>query len=62
MTLGMRDLCGRCETAALTPDGSARICSDECSFCGPCASPASRSSSRTSSSEKSERFRIPVVV
>ncbi|WP_332836527.1 DUF1272 domain-containing protein [Streptomyces sp. QHH-9511] len=33
----MRDLCGRCETAALTPDGSARICSDECSFCGPCA-------------------------
>ncbi|MEU7296179.1 DUF1272 domain-containing protein [Streptomyces exfoliatus] len=37
MALEMRDRCERCETAALTPDGPARICSYECSFCVPCA-------------------------
>ncbi|QEU76550.1 DUF1272 domain-containing protein [Streptomyces nitrosporeus] len=33
----MRDRCERCGTAALPPDGEARICSYECTFCGPCA-------------------------
>ncbi|WP_279580010.1 DUF1272 domain-containing protein [Fodinicola feengrottensis] len=31
----MRTVCERCE-AALTPDGPARICSYECTFCVPC--------------------------
>jgi hypothetical protein len=33
--LEMREVCERCETA-LTADGEARICSFECTFCGPC--------------------------
>ncbi|MFE5907598.1 DUF1272 domain-containing protein [Streptomyces wedmorensis] len=37
MALEMRDRCERCETAALTADGPARICSYECTFCVPCA-------------------------
>ncbi|GGZ17562.1 DUF1272 domain-containing protein [Streptomyces nitrosporeus] len=37
MALEMRDRCERCGTAALPPDGEARICSYECTFCGPCA-------------------------
>ncbi|MER7625534.1 DUF1272 domain-containing protein [Streptomyces sp. NPDC126503] len=37
MALEMRDRCERCGTAALAPDGPARICSYECSFCVPCA-------------------------
>ncbi|MFF8836229.1 DUF1272 domain-containing protein [Streptomyces sp. NPDC015130] len=37
MALEMRDRCERCETAVLTVDGPARICTYECSFCVPCA-------------------------
>jgi hypothetical protein len=36
MALEMRDRCERCE-AALAPDGEARICSYECTFCAACA-------------------------
>jgi hypothetical protein len=32
----MRTVCERCETA-LAPDGAARICSHECTFCVACA-------------------------
>jgi uncharacterized protein len=34
--LEMRAACERCE-AALAPDGEARICSYECTFCAACA-------------------------
>lgn len=34
--LEMRERCERCD-AALAPDGEARICSFECTFCPPCA-------------------------
>lgn len=34
--LEMRATCERCD-AALAVDGEARICSFECTFCGPCA-------------------------
>lgn len=37
MALEMRDRCERCETATLTVDGPARICTYECTFCVPCA-------------------------
>ncbi|MDX3115818.1 MULTISPECIES: DUF1272 domain-containing protein [Streptomyces] len=37
MALEMRDRCERCTTTALPPDGQARICSYECTFCEPCA-------------------------
>ncbi|WP_309056361.1 DUF1272 domain-containing protein [Streptomyces sp.] len=37
MALEMRDRCERCGTAGLGPDGSAAICSYECTFCVPCA-------------------------
>lgn len=37
MTLEMRDLCERCQTARLTHDGAARICSYECTYCVPCS-------------------------
>ena len=33
--LEMREVCERCETA-LVPDGSALICSYECTFCMGC--------------------------
>ena len=36
MTLEMRTRCERCD-AALRPEGEARICSFECTFCAPCA-------------------------
>ena len=36
MSLELRTECERCGTA-LTPDGDARICSFECTFCPPCA-------------------------
>lgn len=36
MALEMRTACERCNTA-LTPDGAARICSYECTFCADCA-------------------------
>ena len=36
MSLEMRTECERCG-AALAPDGSAEICSHECTFCPPCA-------------------------
>jgi uncharacterized protein len=36
MALEMRALCERCGNA-LTPDGDARICSFECTFCVACA-------------------------
>ena len=36
MTLEMRSVCERCN-AVLTPDGEARICSFECTFCVACA-------------------------
>lgn len=35
MALEMRAVCERCG-AALDPDGPARICSFECTFCIPC--------------------------
>jgi hypothetical protein len=35
MTLEMRDHCERCDFA-LTPNGSALICSFECTFCELC--------------------------
>ncbi len=35
MALEMRAVCERCG-AALAPDGPARICSFECTFCLPC--------------------------
>jgi hypothetical protein len=35
MSLEMKTVCERCGTA-LTPDGSARICSFECTFCSEC--------------------------
>lgn len=34
--LEMRPICERCE-AVLTADGSAQICSYECTFCSDCA-------------------------
>jgi hypothetical protein len=34
--LEMKSSCERCEVE-LAPDGSARICSYECTFCEPCA-------------------------
>ncbi|MFE6685066.1 DUF1272 domain-containing protein [Streptomyces sp. NPDC057743] len=37
MALEMRELCERCTTAVLDPDGPARICSYECSFCIACS-------------------------
>ena len=37
MALEMRDRCERCTTTALPPDAPARICSYECTFCGPCS-------------------------
>jgi uncharacterized protein len=36
MALEMRTVCERCE-ATLAPDGAARICSYECTFCTACA-------------------------
>jgi uncharacterized protein len=36
MSLEMRAVCERCGTA-LTPDGEARICSFECTFCAECS-------------------------
>jgi hypothetical protein len=36
MSLELRTECERCGTA-LTPDGDARICSFECTFCPTCA-------------------------
>jgi hypothetical protein len=36
MALEMRTICERCGTA-LVPDGSAAICSFECTFCEDCA-------------------------
>lgn len=36
MALEMRAACERCN-AALTPEGTARICSYECTFCPACA-------------------------
>ena len=36
MALEMRTECEKCG-AALTPDGEARICSFECTFCPSCA-------------------------
>ncbi|MFF9768988.1 DUF1272 domain-containing protein [Streptomyces sp. NPDC053086] len=36
MALEMRTRCERCGTAALPPDGTARICSYECTFCEAC--------------------------
>jgi hypothetical protein len=36
MALEMRAVCERCGNA-LTPDGDARICSFECTFCVACA-------------------------
>lgn len=36
MGLEMRARCERCETTALPPDGPARICSYECTFCEAC--------------------------
>jgi hypothetical protein len=36
MPLEMRDVCERCGNA-LAPDGDARICSFECTFCVACA-------------------------
>ena len=35
MSLEMKPVCERCG-AALSPDGSARICSFECTFCADC--------------------------
>ncbi|HEX7525227.1 MAG TPA: DUF1272 domain-containing protein [Gaiellaceae bacterium] len=35
MALEMRTVCERCE-APLAPDGDARICSFECTFCVDC--------------------------
>ena len=37
MALEMRTACERCNHV-LTPDGAARICSYECTFCEACAS------------------------
>jgi hypothetical protein len=34
--LEMREVCERCNTP-LSPDGDARICSFECTFCPSCA-------------------------
>ena len=34
--LEMRPLCERCETALAEDSADARICSFECTFCGPC--------------------------
>ena len=36
MALEMRTVCERCGTA-LAPEGDARICSFECTFCASCA-------------------------
>ncbi len=36
MALEMRPACEKCG-GALRADGDARICSYECTFCGPCA-------------------------
>jgi uncharacterized protein len=36
MSLEMRAVCERCGTA-LAPDGEARICSFECTFCAECS-------------------------
>ena len=36
MALEMRTACENCG-ASLPPDGEARICSYECTFCAPCA-------------------------
>ncbi|MDF2763839.1 MAG: hypothetical protein K0S81_833 [Rhodospirillales bacterium] len=36
MALEMRPACEKCG-ASLPPDGEARICSYECTFCAPCA-------------------------
>jgi hypothetical protein len=36
VALEMRDSCERC-AATLAPDGEARICSFECTFCADCA-------------------------
>lgn len=36
MALEMRPACEKCG-GALHADGDARICSYECTFCGPCA-------------------------
>jgi hypothetical protein len=36
MALEMRTVCERCG-ASVAPDGEARICSFECTFCVPCA-------------------------
>jgi uncharacterized protein len=35
MALEMRTECERCQ-AALTPEGTAYLCSYECTFCAPC--------------------------
>ena len=34
--LEMRDRCERCATPLPMESGDARICSYECTFCGPC--------------------------
>ena len=36
MALAMKPLCEKCESG-LAPDGSAYICSYECTFCSACA-------------------------
>jgi hypothetical protein len=36
MALDMRSACERCQSG-LSPDGAARICSYECTFCVECA-------------------------
>jgi hypothetical protein len=36
VALEMRAVCERCD-AALEPDGDARICSHECTFCAACS-------------------------
>jgi hypothetical protein len=41
MSLEMRRACERCG-GALAPDGDARICSHECTFCPSCADDMAR--------------------
>jgi len=41
MALEMKPVCETCG-AALSPDGSAFICSYECTFCGRCAESGAR--------------------
>jgi hypothetical protein len=37
MALEMRDKCEKCAMPLAHDSGAARICSYECTFCGPCA-------------------------